>query len=160
MAQRTVYSKARPDPARGRRPSAFNAQAEMSAIHENFAVLGDDSIGTKFYFGRVASSAIVLPNSILHHTGITSATLNIGFEDPRGVIAAQPAVLASALNIAAAGTKQINAAVAVANLNKRVWELLGLPNDPGQELDLVGTLAAAATLAGNLSVFVHIGREG
>ncbi len=160
MAVRTLYSKARPDPARGRRPTAFNAQAQTTLVHENFALLDNDSIGTKFYFGRVSSSALILATSLIHHTAITSATLNVGFEDPRNVITAQPAVLAAALALASAGTKGLNAAVAVGSLNKPVWELMGLANDPGQEFDLIGTLAAAATAAGNIAVFAHIAREG
>lgn len=160
MAVRTVYTKARPDPARGRRPTAFHAQADLDVIQENLAVLSDDSIGTQFFLGRVASSDLILPSSILHHGAITSATLNIGFLDPRGVIAAAPTALATALAIGLAGSKAINAGVAVADMNKRVWQLLGLTNDPAQEFDLVGTLAAAATAAGNIAYFVHVAREG
>lgn len=160
MAVRTVYTNARPDPARGARPRAINAEARTMLAQGLVSVLSDDSIATRFFFGRVHSSAIVLPSSILYHTAITSATLNVGFIDPRGVIAAAPAVLGAALAMTSAGSKSGVAAVATADLNKRVWELMGLTIDPGQDFDLVGTLAAAATAAGSISYFFQVAREG
>jgi hypothetical protein len=46
--------------------------------------------------------------------------------------------------------------ITVANMEKRVWQLLGLSSDPGIEYDVTGTLVAAAAAAGAACVTVEV----
>ncbi len=65
------------------------------------------------------------------------------------------ALFASAQSIATASATGINArfeADDVANVEKRIWELLGLTADPNLEYDVALTLTAAISASGTLAL--------
>lgn len=150
MAVVTKYSQAARDPSAGKTPKAYHTRASVRAMVGSIAVANGDSIASKFYIGKIASNARLLPSSTLRYTAITSGATNLGFD-----ITDKGAVLVSAQSIASAGSSSAVAAVAVADLVKPLWQLAGYTQDPGTELDIVATLTAAAAAAGTLVVDLH-----
>lgn len=127
------------------------------------AVANGDSIGSVLRFARVHSSWRVT-DVLLGCTAVTSAAGDIGLYD---IAAAGGAVVdadffASAVSIATAittYTQQVMESAAdpalVANVEKSLWELLGLSADPGKFYDVAMTLTAAATAAGYVALKVR-----
>lgn len=146
------------DPATLRRVGAINAENKPS---HGFSVVGieaGDNAGSTFPLITLPSSARLLSLSSLAHTAITGLTsLHIGLTDGTTTVAA---ALASALNVAGAGTKAVNAAVATANLDRRLWQLLGLSADPGRQLEIFVTMNTDATAAGTLVAQFYWSTEG
>ena len=153
MAVRTVYSQAHPDPATNVRPRGINAEARVVAAIATFAVLNGDSANTKFFIAKVPSWARILPLSTVRHAGITGLTdLDIGTAEDADA-------LADGLDISAAGTKSLIAAVTVADLHKPLWQLVGLTKDPVRELSPFATMKAAATAAGAVQFELYFATE-
>jgi hypothetical protein len=125
------------------------SEARVRAISSTVTVDAAASIGSKHYFGQVPSGAIIDPSSLIHSSGITSCNdYDLGLE-LNGVVK-DADILADGIDVSGAGTDSAVAAVANANLGKRLWELLGLTSDPNVMYDIVGTMKAAATGAGTL----------
>jgi hypothetical protein len=88
---------------------------------------------------------------------ITSAAGDLGLyrtASDGGAVVSQT-LFASAQSIASAITLGTNVRFEqddVANVEKRVWELLGLSADPNLEYDVTLTLTAAATAGGTISL--------
>jgi len=125
-------------------------------------VANGDSIGSTFRLARVPSNARV--SRIFHNCdAITSAAADIGLyrtaADGGAVVDAD--FFASAASIASAlvnNTDVTHEAAGsgnqfgeIANVEKPLWQALGLSADPGVMYDVVWTLTAAATAAGTLS---------
>ena len=92
---------------------------------------------------------MALSQSTIYHEAITTlADYDVGLY--KDGAAASLDLLANGLDLSSAGTKAMNAAVATADLGKRLWELLGLTLDPGVWYDVVGTMNAASTAAESL----------
>lgn len=122
------------------------------------AVANGDSATSKHYLGKIASNAVPSPLGILYHDALTGVTsYDIGLELNGAAVNVN--CFAAALNLTVAGSKAMLAAVATANLGKRVWELLGLASDPGVEYDIIGTMNQAATAAGSLAGFFIYSRK-
>lgn len=122
------------------------------------AVANGDSIASTYRLARVRSNERIV-SVTLYCGAITSAAANFGFYDIAaigGAIVGGGAQIAAAQSLASAlnGTNITYSVTSLANMEKRVWELLGLASDPGKEYDLVATLTAAATAAGQLAVHV------
>lgn len=150
----TKYALGFKDPNSIALPFAANAEGRVRCIASGpIAVANGDSIASKVYFGRIPSSAIILPVlSTIYHTGLTGVTdFDIGIEHDGTVIGAD--ILANGLDLHTAGSKAMLADVATTNLGKRLWDLAGASSNPGYEYDLVGTFNAAATAAGTISAF-------
>lgn len=145
MAIVTKYSSALRDPSVGKAPKALVANAVRRGVFGSVAVANGDSIGSKFYFGKVPSSARIEATSMLRYTAITSGAMNVGFD-----ISGKEAALVSAQSIASAGSTSLTAAVALADLGKPAWQIAGYTSDPCTALVIVGTLSAAAAAAGTV----------
>ena len=144
----TKYGRAYPDPSTYRQPDAIHTMPVAAHLLSDVAIANGDSAGSKIFVGKIRSSARMSPGSLIYHTGITGLTsLHLGFP---GVGTGNDAILASALDVSSAGSKNAMNAVATANLHKRMWELCGLTNDPGSEFDLIATMNQAAGAAGTL----------
>lgn len=148
MAVVEKKGEAYPDVTKFAPVSQRHADPRIHMLTGNFAIANGDSIGSKLWLGKVPTDAVILAESTIHHTAVTGVTdLDVGLKYS---VTDDPDILADGLTIAAAGTKSMTAAVSVANMSKRVWELLGLSSDPGGVADLYMTLNAAATAAGNV----------
>jgi hypothetical protein len=157
MAVVTKYGLSIKDPNLIGLPFAGNAGGRVLAIASGaIAVANGDSINSKHYLGKLPSSAILIPSMcILHHGSITSLNdYDIGLELNGAVIDAD--ALADGLDLTSAGTKSAVAAVPLANLGQRVWQLpnLGYTSDPAVEFDVVGLLKVASGAASNVAAFL------
>lgn len=126
------------------------------------------SIASIFRVARVHSSWRI-SRLLLSCDAITSAAADFGIYDvaSKGVEGAAVDVdfFASAQSLAAALvnldiTHEADAADAgagfgLADVEKPLWQALGLTSDPGKWYDVAGTLTAAATAAGTVSTKVH-----
>lgn len=146
MAVVTKYSQAYPDPATNARPKGIDKAGRVNSLMATFAVANGDSANSKLYVGLIPSYARIKPSSTIRHSAITSLNdLDFGSDD-------DPDGLADGLDVSSVGTKSAVAAVAVGNLHKRLWELLGLAKDPVKGIPLYLTMKAAATAAGTIQV--------
>ena len=147
MAVVTKYAPGYPDPGNNYQSTSMEAgQPVKSALFE-VAVANGDSIASSHYFARLPSNAIILPASSLYCSAITGVTsYSVGVTNRKGVSVAN--ALINAQTLEAAATVSLVANVGAANLRKRLWQLLGLANDPGGLLHVYGSMNAAATAAG------------
>lgn len=125
------------------------------------AVASGDSIASKLKFCRIPSSARVSTISV-YCTAVTSAAMDVGIYDTtaNGAAVRDASVFASAVSIATAittGTEIQNESgtTTIDEIEKELWEVLGLTSDPQVMFDVVGTLTAAATAAGSVSLKVQ-----
>lgn len=159
MAVVTKYGRGSPDPSLYKLPDALYAQPVSVHLFSDVAIANGDSANSLIYVGKVRSSARMSPGSLIYHTAITGLTsLDLGFPN---VGAGNGAILAAALDVSAAGSKNAMNAVSTPNLYKRMWELCGLTSDPGGEFDLIAKMnqaaGAAGTLAFNITSFLRGG---
>jgi len=160
MTQVTKYGRGYKDPNSSLLPIAAYAEGRVRALASGpIAIANGDSIASKHYFGKIASDAILLPfGCVLTHEAVASVTdYDIGIEKDGTVISAN--VLADGLDISSAGTKSGVAAVAAANVGKRLWEILGLSTDPAVEYDVVGVMNAASSAAKSISLVLTYSRQ-
>jgi hypothetical protein len=115
-----------------------------------------DSIGSTYRFFRVGSW--MRPVSLtLFCDALTSGAADIGLyraaADGGAVVSA--GLFGTAQSIASANVNGIPVrfeADDIANVEKRIWELLGLTADPNLEYDVALTLTAALTASGTLAL--------
>lgn len=123
------------------------------------AVSGD-SINSVYRMLRIRSSTRVT-ELLLYCDAITTCAADVGLyrtaDDGGAVVDAD--FFASAQSLASASVVGLNvlyeAAAGpadVANIEKRVWQMLGLTADPGVQYDVALTLTAAAGSAGTVSL--------
>lgn len=123
------------------------------------AVSGD-SIGSTYRLARVRSNARISA-VILANDAITTSAANIGIyrtaDDGGAVVAADLFGSAVSLATASTGTDVTHASgvFGVEDVEKPLWQALGLSSDPGVDYDIVATLTAAAGSAGTVSVKVR-----
>ncbi len=141
--------------------TAFSTNTQVSS----FTTLGDsvesvgfapvataDSIGSTYRLVRVKSSCRVCSLFVVNDA-LTSSAFNIGLYVPNGGAAVNATLFGSAVSLASAGRSELlTGAITAANIEKRIWELLGLSKDPYTDYDLVFTTTTAATAAGNLAI--------
>lgn len=152
MAVVTKYAKSLQNPNVVSRPAPVFAEGNDRTINTGaIAIANGDSANSKIYLGKIMSSAVPDMRSQLYHDAVTGCTdVDIGLEYNGATV--NIGVFADGLNIAAAaGAKSVFAAITTANIGKRVFELLGLTNDPAREYDIVLTLNANASGSGNIS---------
>jgi hypothetical protein len=120
------------------------------------------SIASTYRLARVKSNDLIAGVD-LSCTAITSAAGDIGLyktaKDGGAVVSA--AFFASAQSLAAAlaqtnVTREAVTSWTVANMEKPLWQALGLTEDPQIEYDVAITLTAAATAAGNVALDVRV----
>lgn len=122
------------------------------------AAANGDSIGSQYRLCRVRSGDRMSGVKVFNDA-VTSGAANVGLYDTlaNGGAVVSVSLFAAALSIATAnktGTDVLYSSIALASMEKRVWELLGLSADPGKEYDLVLTLTAATTAAGTVGAHV------
>lgn len=154
MAVVTKYASGYPDPASYTQPSMLYRGGAVRQVNGAFTIANGDSAGSKLYLSKVPADGVPLPGGLVSHGAITGLTdLDIGFAN-------DPDALADGLTVAAAGTKSPIAAVPVASLGKPFWQLAGYASNPGGELDIILTMNAGATAAGDLHVFLpYVSRQ-
>lgn len=116
------------------------------------------SIGSTYRLARVKSSDL-LAELLLSCTAITTAAGDIGLYDipsvnSGAVVDVDLFASAQSLAVALANTDVLreSGTVTVANLDKKLWQILGLSADPGKQYDIAITLTAAATAAGTVAL--------
>lgn len=127
-------------------------------------IVATDSIGSTFRMLRVPSNARVNEVLLSNEAQGGATTLDIGLyrvaNDGGAVVDAD--FFASAQSIVAANTRLDvtleSGVIDIADLEKPLWELLGLGSDPMVEYDVVGTLVAAAAAAASLTLQVGYGQ--
>lgn len=142
----TLYGPGYKDPASIQLVSPAFAEGRVRAlILGPTTITNGNSINSKIYLGKMPSNAIPLFGmaSLAHEAVAGVTSFDIGLERDGTVVNAN--VLAAALDISTAGTKDPFAGIAIADRGKRLWELLALASDPGCEYDVVAKLNAAAT---------------
>lgn len=164
MAVKTYYGRSRKDPSSISLADPIQAEGRrISIVSGPVPFANGDSIASKVYLGKVPSSAIIDPSSTLYHEALGAGCLaKIGFEkDGSSTINGgdKSAVLATGLDVSAAGTKSGVAAIATNTLGQKVYEWLGYTRDPGVEFDIVLTLTAAAAAAGSISMFYRASKK-
>lgn len=119
-----------------------------------------DSIGSTYRLARVHSSVRVSA-VLLSCTAVTGAAADIGICETadNGGAAVDADLFASAQTLASAltGTDVTHEAGTIGpdDIEKPLWQLLGLTSDPGKLYDVTATLTAAATAAGTVAVAVR-----
>lgn len=159
MAVVTKYAKSVKDPASIALPPAAFSEGKVVCISTGpIAIANGDSTNSKIYLGRLPTSAIVLPQSILYHGAVTGVTdFDIGLEKDGVLVDID--VLADGLTLASAGNKQVTAALATGQIGRRLWEVAGLSNDPGGEYDIIGTLKADASAGASIEAFIYYAKK-
>ncbi len=126
-----------------------------------------DSIGSTYRFARIHSSW--RPSQVLLSCDpITSGAMDVGLYDIASVNAGaviDADFFASAVSIAAAlvhsditheaDAADVGAGYGLADVEKPLWQALGLTVDPGKWYDVVGTLTAATTAAGTVALHLR-----
>jgi hypothetical protein len=123
------------------------------------AVAASDSVNSVYRLARLRSSDRVSGIGVSNTALGGSAAGKIGLlrTASDGGAAVSDALFATGLSLVAASASFTNQAFqnsAIANAEKRLWELLGLSADPGLDYDLALTLTAVAASAGTLAAHI------
>lgn len=138
---------------------ATNEGAHLRSWVATLELNNGDSIGSKLIFGQVPSNARI--HSIrVFCDAVTSGAMDLGLyqttENGGAVVSAT--AYASAQSIASAITAGTEIMFEQRNIDKvanTVWQDGGLSADPQRMLDIVGTLTAATTAAGTVTLMVE-----
>jgi hypothetical protein len=121
------------------------------------AVSGD-SIASKYLFFQLPSNAIVSSVKVSCPDIGTTGTMDLGLykTTAQGGAVVDADFFKAAIDVhsgALAKSEVVNGnVITVANMEKRLWEHLGLSSDPAIMYDVVGTLAAAQDAGGAILV--------
>jgi hypothetical protein len=137
------------------RNSAKVSEGEVLSSIGGVAVANGDSIGSVYRMVRVRSGTRIESLTLISDA-VTGAAADVGLYQTaaRGGAVVDADFFTAAQTIATASQ---GLQVAHGNLLKagtaslRLWEALGLAQDPGLEYDVALTLTAAATAAGNVA---------
>jgi hypothetical protein len=128
------------------------ARARVLQARGVCVVTNGDSIGSIYKFFTVKSNDVIR-QILIDNATTTAGAGNIGLyrttADGAAVVSVSlfAAALALTANRAVDITRQ-SGTITEANMEKRIWELLGLSADPQLEYDVCLTLTAAATTTG------------
>lgn len=140
MAVATRYGTAFPDPSvKIYDPVPFHKKGgEVQCLRSKITVDTTDDNGSKYYLGKVWSSARPLLGISTIKADATGLT---GIADSDIGDATDPDGLADGIDLSAANaSKNPFAAVTVAEGNDALWTILGYTEDPNRELDLYLTI--------------------
>lgn len=152
MAVKTYYGSGQYDPATKPRVPlpGEETQGHVKQLVSTKPLLNGDSATSTINFGSVPSNARIHPLSLLSNDGLTSLVdfdLGIG-KTVGGTFTMKDAdCLVDGADIHTAGTKNAVSAVAIENYRKPLWEIAGYSDDPGGDLDIVGTINTAGPTA-------------
>lgn len=122
------------------------------------AAANGDSIASTYRFFRIKSNDLVRDIFLDNASWGAACTMDVGLyktaKDGGAVVDADFFASALDMNTAnrALNVTRESGVITVANMEKRVWELLGLTADPNLEYDVTGTLVAAAAAAGSACI--------
>lgn len=122
------------------------------------AIASGDSAASKILFGSIPSNAVVRSLKVSAPDIGTTTTMDLGLyrttDDAGAVVDADFFVAALSLKDGAIADSEqaFGNVITKPNVEKRVWELLGLASDPSIVYDVVGTLVGAADAAGDVVV--------
>lgn len=146
-------------------PNVINSsQLAAGRVRQKRAVasaVSGDSIGSTYRFFRVKSNDI-MSQLLLSCTAITTCAGDVGLYDTAAnggaVVDADFFASAQALSSALSNTDitRESGVVTVANMEKPIWQALGLSADPQKEYEVVVTLTAAAGSNGDMALIGHI----
>lgn len=150
-------------------PSVINkAFLARSRVHQSrgiVTVTNGDSIASIYRFCRVRSNDMISRLEVFNATCGAGCTGDVGLYDTAlnggAVVSVQYFASAIDLNTAHLSPFDVTMEAAagpavVANMEKRIWECLGLAADPQKEYDVAITLAAAAAATGAVCVKVEL----
>jgi len=132
-----------------------NGMVRESVGTVEVAVADDDN--SVFRFHRLSSSARIKDIQILNDAITGGTDYNLGLYDPaiRGGAVVDDNLFGDAITMASARVAPLHAlyeALDIANNEKRIWELLGLLEDPFLEYDLALTAITVGAAAGTISI--------
>lgn len=124
------------------------------------AVAAADDDNSVFRLARLKSSAVILNVPVVNSAITGGTSYNLGFYQTAangGAIVGSGNQLATAVDMSAARAAPLDLrfeAAAVTTMGQRVWELLGLTEDPQRDYDLCLTGATVGTAAGDIAGYV------
>lgn len=105
------------------------------------AFVAADAIGTTLYLARLPSNAVIHPDSKVWFDDFGgTGTMDIGGVNDDDILAADIDVSG------AAGSSDLLARPDHTDYGKELWDLFGLTEDPGGNLDIIATIATAAAV--------------
>jgi hypothetical protein len=128
---------------------------EVKRAVGNFAIANGDSVASKFIVCSVPSRAVMKSVQVSSPDIGTTTAADVGLyrttQDGGAVVDAD--FFASALSLSGGALAQSevrfeSGVVTIANIEKPIWEILGLSADPCVDYDVVLTLTGAADAAG------------
>jgi hypothetical protein len=143
------------DASLSRLNSASVDRARMLTARGVVSVANPQSIGSTFRMFRVRSGDMIHA-ILLDCTAITGAAADIGIyrTTMQGGAAVDADFFGSAVSLATAvanlDVTRESGVLTVANMERPLWQALGLAADPSLEYDVTLTLTAGATAAGNI----------
>jgi hypothetical protein len=141
-----------------RTPAEVDGKGHLGQICSTVELANGDDALTTIYFGDIRSNARISPNSKLYYDALTGVVdfdlgLGQGYENGYANYTEKSGdCLVNGLDIHLAGNASAVSAVDIANYDKTAWEIAGFASDPGGVLNVVGTLKAAATAAGTVTL--------
>lgn len=123
-------------------------------------VAAADDDGSVYRLVRVPSNA-VLTSVVVFNDAITGGTAyHVGFYQTagNGGAVAEVDIIATSVNLTTASTVGVEVLfedLNIADIGKRVWEVIGLTSDPQRHYDLALNGATVGTAAGTISVRVE-----
>lgn len=127
--------------------------AKALITFQSFAVAATDDDGSIYRIGRIASNAVMY-DCLIATDGIVNGTdYDLGlYNVDLGAVVDKDLFMDGQTMAAASKTLNGLANVSVANLNKPIWQLLGLSADPMIQYDLAITANTVGTAAGNIAI--------
>lgn len=107
-----------------------------------------DSAGSTYEVARIPSHARLHRTSVIRNTAIAAGTATATVDFGNAENAGGGNKIGAAISLAAAGDKDAINAIAIGDLGKPIWQLLGYNRDPKKEIPLYLTLSVATTSAG------------
>jgi len=133
---------------------AAETQGHLRQLVSTVELANGDSATSQVFFGRVPSNARISILSRIDSDAVTSLTdfdLGVG-QTAAGAFTMKDAdCLINGADLHSAGNVGLSA-IDIADQTKALWQLAGYTDDPGGDLDIVGTLNAATTAAGTLTL--------
>lgn len=126
------------------------------------SVLAAADVGSTYRFGRIRSNDVVKEVKLDNATLGAGAAMDFGLyktaKDGGAVVDADLFASAVDMNTAnrALDITRESGVITVANMQKRVWELLGLTTDPQIEYDITGTTTTIHAAAGSMCVTAEV----
>lgn len=138
-------------------PPLITTTGRLNQSVGTIETLAADSVGSTYRLVRVPSNARIA-SILLANDAMTAGVYNLGLYNiaAQGGLVVNAALFATGVSLAAAAVYTNQYLPDIALVEKRVWELLGLPKDPGLQYDITATLTTAVTAAGTLSARVDI----